>query len=293
LNINWKTFAWNGIRFKAPADWELSEIDPRRLLLEMEAQPVMEVKWGAVKGNFSHKAHLKRLVVSQTRKLKGRIVEWFIPPPWQKALAGFETRGFLWQGQSTGGRGVILYCRTCRTATLLQFIGESSATYEKKLLTILKSFKDHRQDGCILWAVFDITARLPDKFKLLRYRFEAGKYDLVFSDGIQKIHLQRWAPAAVILGGRDLIWFSSTIPEFAAAKPPSLAVDESNTVEWNASPEGKWRRVLSRLQGKPSYFWFRLWHLDDKNRILGIRAESKHPIDFELLNRIAAAYDSL
>ena len=58
----WKHIAWNGIRFKAPAEWEVGQIDSRHLILEREAEPVMEVKWGSVKGAFSHKAHLKRLI---------------------------------------------------------------------------------------------------------------------------------------------------------------------------------------------------------------------------------------
>ena len=292
MTNNWKQVAWNGIRFKAPAEWDVIKIDPRHLILEDEAQPVMEVKWGLVKGNFSHKAHLKRLAASQSRKLKGRIAEWFLPPPWEKALAGYAASGFLWQAETASGRGAILYCQACRTATLIQFFGESSVKYEKVLLTVLRSFQDHRQDGRILWSIFDIKAKLPDSLRLLRYRFETGKYELVFTDGMQNIHLQRWAPAAAILGGRDLVWFSRTIPEFAAGQGP-LSSDETKAVEWSITPAGRWRRIIGRLKVKPSYFWFRLWHLENKNRILSVRAESKRPLDLRLLNQICAGYDSL
>ncbi len=293
MTHNWKQVAWNGIRFKTPAEWEVSQIDSRHLILEEAAEPVMEVKWGSVKGAFSHRAHLKRLVSSQSRKLKGRIAEWFLPPPWGKALAGFETSGFLWQADDAIGRGAILFCQTCRNATLIQFFGESSIKYEKVLLTVLRSFQDHRRDGRILWAIFDIRVKLPEGLRLLRHRFEVGKYELVFNDGVQNIHLQRWAPAAAILGGRDLLWFSGTIPEFSTGQPSFLTVDDSKTVEWSISPAGNWRRMTDRLKAKPSYFWFRLWHLEDKNRILSVRAESKHPLDFQLLKQISAGYDSL
>ena len=293
MTRNWKQVAWNGIRFKAPADWEVGRIDARHLILERRAKPVMEVKWGPVKGTFSHKAHLKRLVSSQSRKLKGRIAEWFLPPPWQTALADFETSGFLWQADSAGGRGAILFCQACRNATLIQFFGDSSVKYETVLLTVLRSFRDHGQDGRILWSIFDIQAATPEGLKLVRHRFEVGKFELVFNDGLQNIHLQRWAPAAAILGGQDLRWFSGTIPEFAAGKPSSLTVDESKVVEWSISPADPWHRMICRLKVKPSYFWFRLWHLEDKNRILGMRAESKHPLDFQLLKRICRGYESV
>jgi len=293
LTDHWKQVAWNGIRFKTPAEWEVRQIDPRHLILDREAEPVMEVKWAPVKGAFSHRAHLKRLVSAQSRKLKSRIAEWFLPPPWEKALAGFESSGFLWQAGDAIGRGAILFCQACRNATLIQFFGESSIKYEKALLTVLRSFHDHRRDGRILWSIFDIKAITPEGLRLVRHRFEVGKYELVFNDGIQNIHLQRWAPAAAILGGRDLLWFSGTIPEFSTGRPQFLTVDDSKTVEWSVSPADNWGRMICRLKVKPSYLWFRLWHLEGKNRILSVRAESKRPLDFQLLNQICAGYDSL
>jgi hypothetical protein len=289
-----RQIAWNGVQFKTPAQWEIGQIGSRHLVLEDEAGPVMEVKWGVVKGRFSHRAHLKRLAASQPRRLKGHISEWYLPPPWEKALADFETRGFLWQAEDgASGRGAILFCRICRNATLIQFFGDGSAKREKVLLAVLRSFQDHRQDGRILWSIFDVKAKLPGDLKLLRYRFEAGKYELVFNDGLQHIYLQRWAPAAAILAGRDLIWFSGTIPEFAAEQPPLLTEGDCNAVEWSISPGGKWSQMICRLKPKPSYFWFRLWHLKDKNRILSVRAESKRPLDFQLLSRISTGYESL
>jgi hypothetical protein len=288
-----KQVAWNGICFRAPAEWELGKIGARHLILEDEAGPVMEVKWGSVKGAFSHKTLLKRLTASQSGKLSSSLAEWFLPPPWQKALAGFEASGLLWQGQQISGRGVILFCRVCRHATLIQFFRDSSAKREQVLLSVLKSFQDHRQDGRTLWSVFDIRAKLPAGLRLVRHRFEAGKYELLFNDGKQNLYLGRWAPAAAILGGRDLIWFCGTIPGFEAAQPHWLPKDEDKVVEAVRSPAGSWRRAICRLKIKPSFFWYRLWHLEAKNRILSVRAESKTPLDVQLLNRICADYESL
>ena len=290
---NWRQVAWNGIRFKTPRHWEIGQIGARYLIFENEAGAVMEVKWGSVKGSFSHKRHLKRLVASQARRRRVRIAEWYLPPPWERALTGFETSGFLWQTEKGGvGRGAILFCQACRNATLIQFFGDATPEREKVLLTVLKSFQDHRQDSRILWSVFDIKVTLPEAFKLLHYRFETGKYGLEFNDGMQNIHLQRWAPAAAILSGRDLVWFSATIPEFAARPPQSASLDDANVLEWSASPADKWQQRISRLKVKPSYFWFRLWHLEDKNRILSVRAASKQPLNFKMLKRICAGYDS-
>ncbi len=293
MNDRWKQIAWNGIRFRAPGQWEIGQIGTRHLILEDESGPVMEVKWGPVKGTFSHRAHLKRLAAAQSGSGKRGFAEWFLPPPWEKALGRFEIRGFLWQTEKATGRGAIIFCRACRTATLIQFMGGNTANREKELLRVLKSFHDHQQDGLTRWSVFDVKARLPETMKLSRYRFEAGRYELGFDDGVQHIHLHRWAPAAAILGGRNLIWFSRTIPDFAAAPSRLSPDDDANSLEWKISPSGTWQRMIRRLKVKSSYFWFRLWHLEDKNRILGVRADSKQPLDFQALNRICAGYESL
>ena len=253
----------------------------------------MEVKWGPVNGTFSHKAHLKRLAALHPRSVKGGIAEWFLPPHWQKALSDFETSGFLWQGEAAIGRGAILFCPACRNAALIQFFRYNSSKQEKVLSAVLKSYCDHRQDARMLWAVFDIRVTLPETLKLNKFRFDAGKFELEFICGKQSISLHRWAPAAVLLGGGDLVRFAGTVPEFSEGQPQSLKIGEYDAVEWRKLPVSDWQRIVSRLKISPSYFWYRLWHVAEKNRILGIRSESKYPFEFQLLDQIYQDYESI
>ena len=51
----WMEIAWNGIRFMAPADWQVGTIGKHYLMLEEDSRPVLEFKWGQVKGAFSHR----------------------------------------------------------------------------------------------------------------------------------------------------------------------------------------------------------------------------------------------
>lgn len=293
MTEHWKEVAWNGVRFKTPANWEMAQIGTRHLLLENEAGPIMEVKWGPVKGKFSHKAHLKRLAALHSRRVKGRIAEWFLPPHWQAALSEYETSGFLWQGQAAIGRGAIIFCPACRTAALIQFFRYNSAQREKELSAVLRSYRDHRQDKRVLWSIFDLRVTLPQKLELIGFRFEAGKFEIKFTNDRQKIFLHRWAPAAALLGGGDLLEFTRMIPEFSAGKPQRLTIGGYNTIEWSKMPQSDWQRRISRLKVNPSFFWYRLWHLEEKNRILGIRSESKHPFDYQLLDQIYKEYESI
>jgi hypothetical protein len=185
-----------------------------------------------------------------------------------------------------------LFCAVCRTATLIQFFGDSSVGREKILLTVLKSFRDHSLDGWLLWSIFDIRATLPQSMQLVRFRFEAGKFELGFRSGRHNIHLHRWAPAAALLGGRDLVSFSRTIPEFSAGHPTLTTIDNCEAAEWSLSPGRGWRRKICRFKLKPSFYWFRMWCLEKQNRILGVRAEGKDPLDIHLLNQICEKYES-
>jgi hypothetical protein len=293
LTENWKQVAWNGVRFKTPAEWEIAQIGSRHLILENETGPVMEVKWGPVRGTFSHKAHLKRLAALHSRSVKSRIAEWYLPPHWQAALSNFETSGFLWQGEAAIGRGAILFCPACRNAALIQFFRYNSSQREKVLSAVLKSYCDHRQDGRMLWSIFDIRVTLPETLKLINFRFDAGKFELRFSHGRQSIYLHRWAPAAALLGGADLIAFAGTVPEFSEGQPQSLTIDGYDAVAWRITPVSNWQRRMNRLKGDPSFFWYRLWHEIKKNRILGIRSESKYPLDSQILDQICTDYESI
>jgi hypothetical protein len=288
-----KEVAWNGIRFLIPSSWEMGRIGSRHLILEDQAGPLMEVKWGVVKGAFSHQANLRRLAALHSRQLSAGIQEWPLPSHWQKTLAQFNASGFQWHGKADSGRGVILYCPSCRNAAILQFFRQHEPRSEQPWLDILASYRDHRPDGHIFWSIFDIRALLPDGLLLVKYTFAVGKFMLEFSDGRQKIRLYRWAPAAALLAGRDLTQFTKSIPEFAETEPYPLTLDDCHAVEWSAFPQGSRQRRIRSLKGKPSFFWLRLWHLEDKNRILGLWAASNAPLDAPMLDRIARDYESI
>jgi len=200
----WKEIAWNGISFEVPGSWEIAEIGVRHLILEDDSGPAMEVKWGPLRGKFSHRAHLKRIGAFQTRQLKKTFKEWPLLPAWEEALSGFQTSGFTWHTDTKVGRGVILYCPVCRKAALIQFLQPKGFRSEKIPLKVLSTFQDHREDDQTIWSVFDIRASMPANFVLASHRFEPGNFELAFEHGSRKVFLYRWAPASVLLVGQDL-----------------------------------------------------------------------------------------
>jgi hypothetical protein len=292
--MTWKEFAWNGIRFMAPVAWQVGRIGSRYLMLEEESGAVLEVKWELVKGAFSHQDHLRRLADLHGKELGKSVRQSSLPAPWEKALEKYEATGFSWRGRSIGGKGLLLYCPTCQNATLIQFYQKGSSQTEKIAQRLLTSFRDHRQDNQVIWSLFDIRATIPEKFRLVRHRFEAGEFELAFASGGQKITLHRWGPASILLSGRDLVQFARTMLPHPQGEARPVNGAGGKVVEWNAKPPlSRYDHWWSWIGAKPFFQWFRLWHVEEKNRILAVRAEGKETIDPRLLERICAGYESL
>jgi hypothetical protein len=295
LHNRWKEIAWYGMRFKIPADWQLSQIGIRYLAIEDENGPVMEIKWAPVKGHFSHSTHLKRLTALQKKQLRKSVRPEPLSSEWARALSGFRASEFSWQSPwqspSTGGRGVLLYCPTCRHATLVQFFQKNALSDQAVSTHILDSIRDHRSDGQILWSAYDIRALVPETYHLKSYRFDAGQYMLDFAEGNQHIVLYRWSLASVLLDKQDLAQFAKTVASFGRSEPVVGTTDGHDMVEWSTAPVADWQRQLSRFKRKASYGWLGIWHLQAKNRILGVKAEGKKPLDASVLEHVCSHYE--
>jgi hypothetical protein len=145
----------------------------------------------------------------------------------------------------------------------------------------------------VVWCLFDIRAVLPEGFQLTRHRFEAGKFQNEFTFSRQKLILYRWGLASVLLAKHSLVEFAKMQPNVTNGYPAPVPQSDGSTVEWQAFPQSPWLRSLSRIKRKPSFKWLRLWHLAEKNRILGVGAEDKRPLDPDMLDRICSKYESL
>ena len=286
---NGKEIAWNGIRFVVPTAWEPGRIGPRHLVIESEAGPAMEIKWGPVKGRFSRRAHLRRF--SKLTLARGAALrEWAPPKDWKQALSRFECAGFAWEAGGEAAVGAILHCPACRTASLIQFFqpsGRSGATGQA--VAVLASLRDHRDDGRVAWAVYDIRALLPSGFALARHRFEAGRFFLEFRDRHRSISLFRWAPAAVLLRDRDLSRFAETVAGLNGMEFQASAVAGPSAVEGRERAAGIGRRLASSLGLRPVRT-ARIWHVPDRNRMLGIVVTDRFAIDPAVMETVWGGY---
>ncbi len=277
--------------FDTPMDWDVGTIGHRYLLLETSRRPIFEVKWAPVKGRFSLRTQLKHLAASQQRQLRRGLRETPMPVNWARALERFESLGFAWQTDTIAGRGAVLYCPGCRRAVLLQFFETTGQPAYAHAGRILASFEDHSERRETLWSVFDIHAEVPKSYHLKRFRFDTGAYELMFTNRRLQLTLQRWGPADALLSAGGLCGFEQRCLGLSANRSVRFMQRSPLTVELEEGPPSnlllRWYRSFQR---HPLYRRLRLWHEVDKNRILGVRLESRKPIEAGVLDGICAAY---
>lgn len=250
----------------------------------------MEIKWQRVRGRFSAKSHFKRLAGIHGRRKK-IIRPWQPPASWLDALDGFKVDGFQWQGPDDAGNGVILWCPHCRTASLIQFLGDGDDGGASVQPEILASFGDHRDDDQVLWSLFDIRILISKSFEMREFTFKPGSYRFAFdNDGISLI-LFRWAPAAALLTDQGLADFTAG----ALKRDPR----DFHEISFNGYPAVAWKLCHGFLprwhcfRSKPSFFQGRVWHIESLNRILGVHMLAKKPLEDSLLDTICGSYETL
>lgn len=295
MNYNqspWKEVAWNGIRFLTPATWQVGTIGNYYLMLEQDGEPVVELKWGQTKDNFSHEAQLSRLSSLHKKGLEKTASECPIPKNWKEILGNYKTMAFSWKGKTMSGKGVILFCPSCHNATLIQFYRRSPAQPPEISQRLLSTFSDHREDKQVFWSVFGISATIPDAFRLQKYKFEAGEFELNFTSREQNIILQRWAPANVLLRNQSLVQIARSILNNPQGELLTEILTKDKAIEATCSlSSNQWAYRWLPLNKKPAYQELRLWHLDEKNCLLCVRIEGRKPSDRGFLKHICSGYE--
>jgi len=280
----WQEIGWNGIRLQVPAPWHPAVILERYLLFEEDYRPVFEIRWKETGGRFS----AARVLAKLERSLGGGpLLPWQPPPEWLAAFAGCQVHGFRWRRDTSGGPGLLLYDSATARSVLLRF-HPAGNTGDEHCAPLLDSLRLQPQGKEHLWAVFDIRALLPPRTRLLGQRFLPGSFTIDFRIDHLFVSLLRFRPAAELLRGRSLADFGDHLAR-GACLVPDTGPRESTWQSDDSIP----RRVLRRLQRKKACHLLTLWHLPEKNVILGLRCTSNRAIPHDLVRMIRQGYTAI
>ncbi len=279
-----KRVAWNGISLSIPEIWEPAKIGKNYLMFESDAVPILEIKWNRIQGRFSAERQLRRLADRHQKKLSDSVKEFPVPESWAWALKQREDRSpedevvaFSWQGENIGGKGVLLYASSSRTAALIQLYQKKNSDHHSVFADLLSSFRAHFADPLIPWALFDIYAQIPVTCQLADYRFAPGEFRMNFAGNAKTttLTLYRWGPASVLLRKGGLIRFAADrfqVPE-EEIQPTRSGPDEA--MEWIRKSRG-WFSRIPFLRKESHVAMGRIWHIQGKNRLLAVRLEGKN-----------------
>jgi hypothetical protein len=269
-----KPFAWSGIRLRVPWNWDTRQLARDYGLLEMDRRPVLEFKTAQLKRRCAPARLLKLLQQQLPRHRRRQLRAATTPAGWQRMLAGYETLAFTWQETKLLGRGLTIYCPTCRRATLLQFF-EHADHPPIPVATILASLREHDPDPSPNLSVYDIRATLPPDLKLQHFTFASGFFELRYGHRRARATLWRWSPADIALShnGGELGQFAVR-NQLLPSRPPPASRIGTYICEWRwPVPTTRfWRHPFGV---RPALRAVRLWHLPEANRLLAVRTEGQ------------------
>lgn len=275
--------AWDGVTFQLPAAWQATAIRNSYLFFEQDGQPVFEMKWEQTHGRFSPERILRKLH-NALQKSDTVVSAWDIPPELQDHARKYSISGFEYHHDQLASLGLLLFCPTCKRATMFRFYRTHSQDMHI-LDTILQSFSDHDESLSKTWAMYDIRALLPAQAELQSHEFMAGRYTLSFEYNGSTITLYRFKPAAILLQNKNLEEFGSSLA--GDAKYVDRKDDFSATWKYQASGL---KRLSMPLLRKPAWICLQLWHIPEKNVILGVKGSGKRDLGNEFIEYIAANF---
>jgi hypothetical protein len=288
IEADWAQTAWNGLALRHPATWEVTRLDRDQLLWSEGAQAILEIRWALYRGRFDAERALRRFGRRARRKGLPQPEPWSIPQSWRTSLSRFQVSGFSWRRAGAQGYGLLAYCPQCRRQNLIQFHPRLLAQPDR-IPMLLASLRDHPpQEGQAL-CLFGIRARLPDDVRLLRFRFETGRYHVHWRSRRRQIGIYRWAPAGVILARQPLGGFAAQQFQMAATDltPSRQGRSEGVGGSWASGiplPAGFGHLRLRRI--------LRVWHLTPYNCLLGVEVSGRGKGLISLVERLCESYAS-
>lgn len=292
----WKPLGWNGIRLNVPAHWEVSVLGTFHLQLDDGHSPTLELKWRRLSRGFSPEPHLKRVARHFCHRGEVEFRERPVPEEWRTALDSFTANAFTWGAVDARGEGALLGCPLCGTATLVQFYYRPESTEPRLAAEVLRSLRDHSDNGMVTWRVFGLHAEIPEDLRLEGHRFSPGHYELRFAKGRETLKLSRWGPADVILRGRDLrCWLLATGDEGRSGfriNPREVEYRGEVALEVESRPgSGGLSRLGTLFLRKGRCGRVRIWHRAHDNQIMGVEVRGPRLPDEARFEEICSNYE--
>lgn len=198
-SINTKEFAWDGLSFRIPQQWELAEHSAKRNITRISLEDAyttrLEGEWALLRKKPDIE-NVRQRYTKQARKLTeqataSRPVSG-LPQGWTAFLYPMEDGRMLaitFYLPPSASRFVFLR---------MQFSKEDPENAEETLRALVDSLHIH-DSGLIPWTVYDLHAAVPAEFRCISTVFQAGRKELLFQWRFRRLLLVQASLASIIL----------------------------------------------------------------------------------------------
>lgn len=226
----WHEFAWDGVSFDVPADWNLSAHDSQRgvtsVTMEDDVAVRLQAEW-FVPGRKLPAEKLKSRYDRQVSEIAKKGAK-------TSAMAGLPDgwMGNLCEMPDSRGFAIVFYSHPAGKMAFLATLhfAERDTNRLQPAKRLVASFKIN--DGPLVpWKVYDVACEIPREFKLASTSFVAGRKHMVFEWQLRKLSLWFFSLADRFLKDRKPEdWVVEFLNKHSGLKGPFFGVDQKKGI---------------------------------------------------------------
>ena len=199
---------WQGVVAQVPADWSLSAVNGSEnsgyFRADNAAGLMLEVKWQKVGKQVDLHKKLDEYLNDLRRRARKRRADF--EHKIKSKDAGMLT--FTWRSDRKA-QGRLWHCAESNRVVIAQLSGGPSDDVSGLASVVLPTIEDHTEDGWRTWAMYDLIAEAPPGYSMEKHQLMAGYIQLAFRKGSNRLIIERWGLANVVLKNQALReWFN-------------------------------------------------------------------------------------
>jgi len=202
---------WQGVVAEVPEDWNLVSIGGNEssgyFRVDSPGTMSLEAKWSTEPRNVDLRRQLEAFLSQIARRCRKRKVNFE-----HKIKAKDDgSLSFSWRSDRKGV-GLLYRCDLCKRIVIAQLSGAKADDISGCASYILPTVADHSEDGWQTWAVYGLVAEVPPGYKLEKHKLMSGYIQLVFRKANNRLTIERWALADVVLKKHSLTeWYADAV----------------------------------------------------------------------------------
>lgn len=270
-----KRFAWMGISFLIPETWALGKYqgtyDQGMLRIDDLVQERITLLWKRVRE--TDVAHFVETHLQETEK---QAKQNRLPFESQRNLRRLQGGGelFWWKSDVEAYNVCVREGKENARLALLRILAAPGEQMRALTESIAESIEMDKGGKEIRWAVYGLDLRLPRSMIPTDFSFKTGGVRLTFDSPNERLAIEKFAPANVIMQGLSLFdWLQSFKRKELSAynfTGDAEKVQGHSAAHFHGKARSRWTRGFRNFE-----YWG--WVCDRENRLLSFLHQMKRP----------------